>query len=204
MIEVSLLFSILSGIFIFWGYFVYNEDIFRDVSSPNVTTWGIWTTTSLINTTSYFSMTTDFFKVIVPLIEIIACLFTFLYALSHKKNIASISTTDIFTLIIGTISIFVWWLFRSATFANMIVQIAFIAGFAATYTSTWNNPNSEKAFPWILFSFSYAFLLITVILRWSRTIPELVFPILGTATHFGLVFLIIFRTKFLKRITPAT
>ncbi len=197
-LSLSLLFSTLSGVFLLWGYLAYNKDIFRGSSQPNIISWGIWTTTTVLNMASYFIMTKDILKISLPIVETFACLFTFIYAFSQKKTITLISTTDKITLSIGSLALFGWWLIQSAVFANMVLQFACIAGFTSTYKSVWHNPSKEKLFPWTVFSLAYTFLLLTVISRWSGTTTELVSPVLGVVLHSGLAILIAVRTKSFK------
>jgi len=44
----------------------------------------------------------------------------------------------------------VWWVFRSATYANLILQVCILVSFIPTYRTVWNNPKTEKALPWFI------------------------------------------------------
>lgn len=194
--DISFLFSFLSGMCILATYAIYNRDIFLGRTKPSAVSWGIWAVITTLNMASYFVMTGDILKNSLPMVASVACLITFLFLLG-KKNYAPPAMIDYSTLSIGVLAILGWWQFRSALFANMLLQFANVIAFIPTYRSVWNNPKNEKPLPWALFVLSYIFLTATVILRFKGNIADLVFPILAIFLHSAVVFLIFFRKIFL-------
>jgi hypothetical protein len=192
--DISLLFSLLSGIFILLAYGTYNRDIFLGVSKPNAVSWGLWTIITLLNTASYFIMTGDVFKNLLSFSASIACFITFIFVI-REKNYSALLMVDYSTLSIGVIAVFSWWWFRSVVSANLILQLANIIAFIPTYRSVWNNPKNEKPLPWFLFGIAYLFLNITVFLRWNNNHTDLVFPVIALILHASLAVLIIFRSR---------
>lgn len=196
--NVPLLFSLLTGVITLSGYIVYNRGIFLGTCKPQAVSWALWTMATILNLASYLVMTDDLLKASLSIVSSIACLFTFICAL-YKKNYKPLSAIDGVTLGIGIISALAWWQFHSAVCANIILQFAVIAGFIPTYQSVWKDPRNENLATWILFSFAYLSLSITVLLRWNGNIPELIFPLLGLTLHSALAFLIVFRRCIKKR-----
>ena len=196
--NIPLLFSLLTGVITLFGYIEYNRGILLGTCKPQAVSWALWTMATIFNLASYFVMTGDFLKASLSIVSSVACFFTFIYAI-YKKNYKPLSFLDGVTLGIGIISAIAWWQFHSAVYANMILQFAVIAAFLPTYRSVWKNPRNENLTTWILFSFAYLFLSITVLLRWNGNIPELVFPFIGITMHSALVFLIVFCRRLKKQ-----
>jgi len=196
--NVPLFFSLLTGVITLSGYIAYNRGIFLETCKPQAVSWALWTMATIFNLASYLVMTGDLLKASLSIVSSVACLFTFLCAL-YKKNYKPLSPIDGITLGIGIISAFAWWQFHSAVYANMILQFAVIAGFIPTYRSVWKNPRNENMATWILFSFAYLSLSITVLLRWNGDIPELIFPLLGLTLHSAMAFFIVFCRCIKKR-----
>ncbi|MCK9352489.1 MAG: hypothetical protein WCT49_06630 [Candidatus Paceibacterota bacterium] len=195
--NISLAVSLLSGIFILLAFAIYNREIFRGSSKPNVVSWGLWSMVTVLNMASYLALTGDILKNSLSIVAASATFVTFLYIFQKNSGI-SLTMTDWITLSIGVISAFVWMVFQSAVFANLTLQLANIAAFVPTYRSVWNNPENEKPLPWFFFSTAYLFLNITVFIRWSGNAADLVFPVLGLFLHASLTALIVFRKKYLK------
>ncbi len=195
--NAPLFFSLLSGVFILLGYFVYNRGIFLGTCRPNAVSWGVWTMTSVINLTSYFVITDDVLKVGMSAVSTLACLLTFIFLLG-KRNCAPLSFVEKITLGIGIISALAWWQFHSAVSGNLILQSAIIAGFISTYQSIWKNPQRESLVAWAFFTLAYASLATTVVLCGNGSLPELAYPFLGLALHFASAFLIVVRRRFVR------
>jgi hypothetical protein len=193
--DISLIFSLLSGVCILLAYIVYNKDAFLGLSKPNAVSWGLWTMVTILNMASYFVMTGDILKNSLPIVASFACITTFGLAL-YKKNYVPLSTIEKLALTTGVIAIIGWYLFRSAVFANVILQLANAAAFVPTYRSVWKNPANEKPLPWGIFTTAYALLCITVLLRFDGKFAELLFPFLGLILHSSLTTLIIFRKRY--------
>jgi len=164
------------------AFAIYNWKIVRGLSRPNTATWGIWAIVASLNCASYFFMSQDWVKSLSAIAASVACIFTFVFAL-FRGRLSKLDRSDGIVLVISVSAIIVWWVFRSATFANLLLQGALVAGFIPTLRDVVRKPEQESALPWLMWSLVYVLLLLIVLLRWSNHWPDLVYPINSLFWH---------------------
>lgn len=179
--NISIILALLSGLGTTLAYLDYNRVVLKGETKPNGATWAIWSTIALISSSSYFASTGDFWKSIIPLLNIVLCIGTFVLALMGGK-FKKLDVTDWFALAIGIAAIVVWKL-TTASCANLIVQVAIIIGFIPTWHGIWKSPSHEKPRPWWIWCVSYGIAGIVVILRWKGQWIDLVYPWLCVFLH---------------------
>lgn len=173
----------LAGILSISAFAIYNWKIFAGEASPNITSWFLWGTLTILNVTSYKAMTHDWVKSALPTINSTLCLLTFFFTLFFGK-VHGLGGYDIAVLIIGVTAVVVWWLFRSSKSANLLVQVALAVAFIPTYLSVIADPSTEIALSWFLWAACFLLQTVVVILRWKKEWVELVYPL----SNFGLQF----------------
>jgi len=161
---------------------VYNLKTFRGKSIPNMATWTLWVFLSALGTASYIRMTGDWAKCILSVAGTTACIITFAFALA-KGRMSRLDKWDKVVLAGGIMAGIVWWLTRSATYANLILQVCFAVSFIPTVRQVTRLPWLEEPLPWLLWTASHAVNLAVVILRWQGSWPDAVFPVNAIVCH---------------------
>ena len=186
--ELSVFFGYGSGVMLAIAYCVYYRQMYSGMSSPNVATWTIWTYLVVLNVSSYYIMTGDLVKSFVGIISAIAVLLTFLISLvfgkfSRQKNI------QLLMLAIGLVAGLVWWICRSATYANLIMQGCLVISFIPMFIELWGNPNKETPLSWFLWAAAYGMAVAAVLLRWNGNVVDIIFPLRSAVFHAAVGFL---------------
>lgn len=166
------------------AFLLYNKQMLKGQSTPNTATWTMWAVTTTLNCITYLIMSNDVIKSLLPIISSLMCIGTFLFAL-QKGKLGRLNVFDRFALAFGLIAVTVWWIFRNATAANMLLQIPIVISFIPTYLGVMRNPKLEKALPWFIWGSAYIFSLVTVVLRWQGQPQDLVYPLLCMISHTG-------------------
>ena len=180
--NLAVLLGIVAGLLHILAFVLYNKQMLQGTSKPNTATWTLWTFLTVLNVSSYAVMSGDWVKTILPLVSSIACIFTFLFSL-YKGKLSKVDPWDGLALGIGIISGLVWWHYKSATYANLILQSSIAVSFVPTYRGVWKNPLKEKALPWYIWSSAYILSIAVITLRWKGQYQDLVYPITGLILH---------------------
>ncbi len=195
--KLSVGISLLSGLSYLLGFLYYNWGLLQGKIKPNGATWAIWTALAIMSAGSYFLTSQDFWKSIIPIINTFLCIGTFIVALVIKK-FQKIDTIDWVALIIGLIAAAVWGLSLSAVSANIIVQIAIFIGFIPLWRTLWHYPDSERALPWCLWTFSYFATGCVVVLRWHGVWAEIIYPMNCFLLHISVPLISFVRRRYIK------
>ncbi len=164
-----------------YAYIEYNRNVIRGTTKPNGATWAIWSVIAIISTSSYFVASGDIWKSLIPLANILLCVGTFVLAFSGGK-FKKLNAIDWCALTIGIAAAVVWKM-TTATYGNLIVQVAIITGFIPTWRNVWKTPSCEDPFPWWMWCGSYVIAMEVVILRWRHQWIDLVYPTLCIFLH---------------------
>ena len=175
-------FAIASGIAYILAYLDYNRQVIKGATRPNGATWLIWSVISIVSATSYLKASGDVWKSVIPLLNIGLCTATFVLAV-YLKNIKWPDKMDYVALAIGIIAALVWKHYGSARYANLIVQLAVLAGFVPTWRGILKDPTCEQARPWIIWMVGYILALIVVTLRWNGQWIDAVYPVMCIVLH---------------------
>lgn len=173
------------------AFAMFNWKTLQGRTRPNVASWGAWVFIAALNCVSYFSMSGDWMKALPPLAASLACIATFFIALFNGK-LTKLNRMDSAVLAMGLLVSLAWWIFKSAAFANMILQAAFVVTIMPTLRDIWRKPEAESALPWLTWTVSYALLVVVVVLRWRDNPADLVYPITGI-TCYGLAGILALR-----------
>ncbi len=198
--EPGIILGTLGGLVHIIAYVLYNKGIVRGRTIPNNTTWTLWVFLALLNGSSYVKMSRDLVKSIVPLI---GTAFRFItYGLIIKKGKwRKLDRIEIIILIIGAAAGLIWYMLKSATYANLILQLAYVISIIPTFRSIWKN-NTEEPLPWFLWGVGHSLAIATVCARWSGQYQDLAFSGIGAIIHFIAAYLIFIKKE--KKAESAT
>ena len=111
----------------------------------------------------------------------VACILTFLYVLIIGK-FSKLKPREWGLFALGLLATLVWWKFRSATGANMIVLVAFFISFIPTFEGVWRDPFKETPRSWMLWTLAFLVTTTNVVLRDGKLIA-LIAPIVFLIAH---------------------
>lgn len=194
--ELSAFIGVIAGILHIIAFGIYNKQMLNGESKPNTSTWTLWVYLTVLNCTSYFFMTMDWAKSFLPIASSAACILTFFIALS-KGKMSNIDLYDRAALGIGIIAGFAWWIFRSASYGNVILQASVFISFIPTYRGVYKDSSVEKGLPWYIWTLAYILSISVVIMRWKGQYQDLVYPVNCFFLHFGVALLS--HKNFLRR-----
>lgn len=176
------------------AYLEYNRGFLFGDTKPNGATWAIWSTIAAISTGTYLKNSGDMWMSLLPLINILLCVGTFMVAL-WKRRFERLDSIEWAALGIGLCAAFVWWLYQSAVYANLIAQVAVLVGFIAMWRTVWKNPLTEEPRPWWIWVAGYCLMVLVVVLRWQGQWIDLVYPVIAALLHAGTLFVRSYRTQ---------
>ena len=167
----------------------YNWKIFIGEGHPNATSWGIWVILTILNFTTYKVMSGDWIKSIFPTISSITCLATFVIA-SQTGHFAVDNPYDPILLLLGALTAVVWWITRSSSHAQKILQVSLTIGFISTAVGVVNHTGVENLAAWISWTIVFLIQTAVVFLRWEGKWMDAVYPINMVVCH-GVVTILI-------------
>lgn len=191
---LSIFLGFLAGFLQIVAFVIYNKQLIRGLSKPNITSWGLWAFLSSLNTITYIKFTEDMVKGIMPLTISVIVIFTFLYVLKKGKP-SKLDSWDILILFFGVISFLVWQFYQSEVFANLILQLGIAISYIPTYRGVWRNTYNEKPSPWLIWGVAYAIGAIVVLLRWTGQYEALVYPFANSLLSVGVGLLVLRGVK---------
>ncbi len=174
--------SFLGGFLHLIAFVIYIKQMLKGTSQPNTATWTLWAFLIVLNLSSYAVMSGDWVKAILPAAGAFASVSTFLFSL-YKGKLSKLDRWDTLALGIGIVSGLAWWYFKSATYANLILQISILISFVPTYRGVLEDPRKERALPWYLWSTAYLVGMIVILLRWQNQYVDLIYPFLCFLLH---------------------
>ena len=182
-IALGLTAALLHGV----AFILYNVQTKLGKSSPNVASWSIWAFLATLNALSYREMTGDVVATLQFFTGSVGCILTFLYVLTIGK-FSWLKPREWGLFALGILATLVWWKFRSATGANMIVLVAVIISFVPTFEGVWRDPFKETPRSWILWTLAFLVATTNVVLRDGKPIALLT-PVVLLIAHGGIAVL---------------
>lgn len=163
--SATLVLAIISSILQLVGYGIYNRSVWTGRIRPNLSSWLVWGSISLLNTASYFSLSRHDFVVSLMPFTVTAVNVLTLFIILRKGSFQRISRPDAAALLIAGIAVVGWKLTDSPSVANLMVQLAIIVGTVPTVLGVWRDPSVEHPVPWFLWSLSFVAAMTVVTLR---------------------------------------
>jgi len=148
----------------------------KGTSSPNPATWILWSFISMLNCVSFITMREHWAVGLLPLVSSVSCIVVFLFYLLGNE-FSKLKFGESVALALGIVAVWVWWHYRSAVYANLVLQPAIVISFLPTLNEVWKDSSKEKCLPWFIWSFAYIFILVAIFLEWENKPLQLVYPI---------------------------
>ncbi|PLX25966.1 hypothetical protein C0580_00940, partial [Candidatus Parcubacteria bacterium] len=145
------------------AYVLYNIQTRSGQSKPNPASWSVWTILAIINAFSFREVSGDLVSTLQSFIGSAACIYTFSYAL-FKGKFSRLGGKEWFTLAMSLLAVLVWWIFQSATYANMIVLLAILVSFKPTFDGVLKDPFREVSRSWWIWTLAYTFTMASILL----------------------------------------
>jgi len=186
--DLGIFLGTLAGLVHIIAYITYNHRILKDKFGPNNTTWTLLMFLALLNSSSYLKMSQDVVKSILPIISAIFRFITFSLIIAKGKW-KKLDKAEYTVLIIGIIAGIMWYILKNATYANLLLQLAYLIAIFPTYRSIWKNKSKESFTPWFLWGCGHSLGIATVLSRWSGQYQDLAFSSVGAIVHFIAAFL---------------
>lgn len=182
--NVAAILGVMAGLIHVVAFALYHRQMLLGTSRPNRATWTLWVFISTLNCISYIAMSRDIVKGLLPIASTSACIVVFIASL-FKGRLSRLNLGDYVNLVLGFISLFVWWAYRSATYANLLLQVCIFISFVPTYKGVWQDSSNEKSLPWFVWSSAYILNIIIIFLRWKGQYQDFVYPVNCFLLHFG-------------------
>ena len=179
--KLTLILAVLAALLHGYAYVLYSVRAQAGTSEPNAATWFLWAFLAILNATSYHQMS-DWVAALQMYTGSIACAMTFFYVWWIGKF--ERPTQEEWNYIaVGIIAGLVWWYFRNAAIANMIVLGAFAVSFVPLFKAVRLNPKVETVQPWVIWTTAY--LITSVNNGWLKHVAPvaLITPLLMVAAH---------------------
>lgn len=191
--NIAIFCGVFAGVVQVVGYWIYNKDVFTDPQrKPNAASWGLWAFGSLLTSSSYAEVAHDWVKEILPFACVTACTLTFL-AFLIKGKLGRPDKRELAILILDLLILVFWVVSESARYANLLLMGSVVISFIPNLRSVWNKPTTENPIPWFVWSFAYALLFVTVILRFEKW-WDLAYPVTYFILHIAVGLIAKFRT----------
>ena len=175
------------------AYLLYARQTKVGSSSPKSASWGVWAFVSILNALTFSAMSGNWMVALQFFTGSVACVLVFLYMWAIGKLVwPTPKEWRLFSL--GILAAIVWWVFRTAAGANMIVFIALATPFISMYEELWADPRKETPRSWILWTLASLVTTANVIVNWKGQPLNLVVPIGGAALH-GVVAMLSSRSR---------
>ena len=165
------------------AYAIYNKDL----ATPNAASWFLWAVGSLVEGLSYVEMTGDWVKNLLPISCCFACVGTFVYV-AAKGKFGWPSLWEVFIILLDLGALWVWYHWRSATYANLWMQVTAIMSFIPVLRDVFYDSEKENRLSWYIWALAYAMLSAAVVCRYEKW-EDLVYPVNFCFLHLGVAFL---------------
>jgi hypothetical protein len=170
-VTISIALGFAAGAVQLVGYWVYNKEANGRI---NTGSWSIWALAGIIDLASYSALTGDWVVNILPSVCAVAAIGTFCLAVARKRFNFPDKMDLVFVGVDGMITVV--WYFTNTAFANLLYQASTILSFIPMYRGQLSGRENEEPLPWVIWTFAYSLLAVSVALRLHRW-EELAYPL---------------------------
>ncbi|PIR86659.1 MAG: hypothetical protein COU11_04070 [Candidatus Harrisonbacteria bacterium CG10_big_fil_rev_8_21_14_0_10_49_15] len=143
----------------------YFCQVLRGDSTPNTTTWLIWSVVMTINSLTYIEVAGSI-KALSSLTTNAGIIAIFIYSLL-KGKFTKVSRTDVACLALASMVGAVWQITDSAKIATVALQIVFVISFWPTINGLLKRRAREHPLNWDIAVVAYACLIASILLDWQ-------------------------------------
>lgn len=170
------------------AYLLYAIQTGLGQSSPKSASWGIWVFLVAINWLTFGTAVGNWIVALQFLTGSLACVMVFTYMLAIEK--LSWPTAKEWRVVgLGLIAILVWWVFRNAVWANVIIFVALAISFIPIYEELYADPRKDRPRSWILWTLAFLVTTVNVVINWKGQPLSLVMPVGGAILHGAVAYL---------------
>ncbi len=133
------------------GYAVYLRALRRDLVEPNRASWLIWSMGTAIEAATYAAVNRHAVQGIVLLLSAIACI-AVTVGIWRRSAWSMPGRTERCCIAASIAALVIWFVFRDAFWAHMLVVVAVPVGFWPTWAGAWADPERERSPAWGLWT----------------------------------------------------
>ncbi len=160
----------------------YNWRILAGDSHPNVSSWLVWVFVTVLHFFSYKEVTEGWEKSLLPKADAIFSVITTIMVW-RTGSLAALNGFEWGCLILGVLAAIGWKIFKSPTFAQILLQAALVIGGIPTIMSVWVNPSHEPWPSWLLWTGTFTAQYYAVKVNWGGKRIEFLYPICMIVLH---------------------
>ncbi|MEK9157760.1 MAG: hypothetical protein AAB638_01080 [Patescibacteria group bacterium] len=186
--ELRLVFAVVASVLSGFAFYFYAKQVKLGQSKPNIATWSISVFLMLLNTLTFQDMSKDKVATLQLVVGFAGAVIVFFYALV-KGKFSRPKPTELLSLLFGVCAGVVWYVFRQAASANMIILLALLVALYPTWKAVYQNPFSDTPRSWVMWSTAYSITTVNILLGMSNPdwhAVSLINPVVGVVAH-GLV-----------------
>jgi hypothetical protein len=185
--------NVLANILMVGVIITYFNQVRNGSSVPNPATWFTWTTVSVMNAVTYFTVVKgDLWQSFIVFLVTAGFIFVFTYSVLHGK-LGAIGIVEVISLILAFGIGVVWKTTGNTDLANLSLQFIFAISFIPTITGLLWGDLREKILPWALAFLSYVCVIIALALKGDVNPVAYAYPIVNGILGNGSVATIIYR-----------
>ena len=171
------IFALVSVILNLVATVIYINQIVKNKSTPNPSSWIIWLIVNVVNLVTYFFLVDkSIWVTLASLTSTTVVAVIFLLSLLNGK-FTKLSRVDIASLVIAIGIGILWKTTGNAVISNIALQIIFIISFLPTINGLLTKSAKESPTPWLLGSSAYVLQIIIIMLN-PVTLWALIFPLI--------------------------
>ena len=184
MLAMSSVFGLTGGVIAVVAYGFYFRQILKSQSTPNPSSWGIWSLAGLINAFTYFSVTgKDIWQSLIVMAVLLSTLTIFIYSFS-KGKFTKISSIEIVVFILAIVIGIFWHITSDDRLSNLFLQGIYVISYVPTIFGVLRGSAKENLTSWTIIFMAYVFSTLSIIYGnhadWVAFVNPLVNGLLGT------------------------
>jgi lysylphosphatidylglycerol synthetase-like protein (DUF2156 family) len=183
--QFRLVLAIVAAVLHGTAFYLYTKQVKLGQSQPKIATWSISMFLMLLNALTFREMSKDGIATLQFFVGFVGASIVFLYALVRgkfsKPGILEWSAT-----LLGISAAIVWYVFRDAAWANMIVLGALLVALTPTWEGVYRDPFTDAPRSWAMWASAYAITTVNILLNPNWHAVSLINPVVAMIAH-GLV-----------------
>ena len=158
---------ILANLLLVATVVIYLRNVVKNGVTPNPAAFFIRSVVAVMNCFSYFAVLhKDYFKLSVSIVSTLGLVIIFIYALMRGR-LTKLRTVDVVCGLTATAIGVVWKTTGNPILANLLLQSIMLLAFYPALSGVLSGIAKEKAFPWVLASSCYVFMVLAIIWDWN-------------------------------------
>jgi hypothetical protein len=191
MVTLSIVLGCLIPVVHFSAFIIYFRAVVRGQSVLYTSMWALTIVSSVLNGITYLAMTHNLVASATPVTNAVAVCSVLVVGWRYRR-FRPLRLLDWVVLGIGLAVVGLWVASGSASYANLLLQLALMLAIIPAYVGVWQG-EKESPLPWGLWSLSHLINLSILLMCWNGKYDALVSPVLYIIANTGMVMLIMRR-----------